>query len=93
MKPSPVFSIPLSTGWEDTGSEIVLVSMKNGGVSILTDVAARIWRALVAEKPLAQISSDLALEFPESAAAITADVEEFVNDLVREGFLSCGVAA
>jgi hypothetical protein len=67
--------------------------MNNGGVSILTDVAARIWRALVAEKTLPEIASDLAREFPESASSITTDVQEFVHDLIQAGFLCIGAAA
>jgi hypothetical protein len=70
------------------GEELVMMSADNGNYVGLTEVGARIWELIQRPQELNALCSKLQEEFDVSTETCRADVEAFLNELVKHGAIS-----
>lgn len=61
--------------------------LENNGLFLLNEVSADIWKMLCEGKDQAEITAALAEMYDADPNVIWADVEEFLEDLVKKGIL------
>jgi hypothetical protein len=70
------------------GDELVMMSAKKGNYIGLSEVGARIWELLDTPQDLEAVCAQLQDEFEVTPEACRADVENFLNELVKHGAIA-----
>jgi PqqD family protein of HPr-rel-A system len=70
--------------------EIVVMNLESGDFFSLTGTAREIWMRLDGSKDRAGLIAALAADYGCEAAAMTADVDAFLAELVAAGLLDVG---
>jgi Coenzyme PQQ synthesis protein D (PqqD) len=70
------------------GEELVMMSAETGSYVGLTEVGARIWELLETPQELDGLCRTLQEEFDVSYETCRADVDAFLNELVKHGAIS-----
>jgi hypothetical protein len=75
------------------GDELVMMSVDKGNYLGLTEVGARIWELIEVPQEVDELCSKLREEFDVSAETCRADVEAFLNELVKHDAVSLDPSA
>lgn len=70
------------------GDELVMMSAEKGNYIGLSEVGARIWELIDAPSDLDAICAQLQLEYEVTAEICRAEVESFLNELVKHGAIA-----
>jgi hypothetical protein len=70
------------------GDELVMMSAEQGHYIGLSEVGARIWELLDTPRELAAVCALLQLEYDVAAETCRAEVESFLNELVKHGAIA-----
>jgi hypothetical protein len=71
----------------DVGEQVIVGNQETGASFSLTGVAADLWRAIVQQGSLQGAIATLLQHYEVEAAALQADAQKFVNDLLHCGLL------
>ena len=69
--------------WRAIEEEAVLIDPADGTVFVLNGVGLRIWALLEEALSSAEISSELAVEFPSETDRLDDDISGFLSDLIE----------
>jgi hypothetical protein len=72
---------------QEAQGQTVLLRLADGGYYAIDEVGACIWALCDGETPLTEVVTALCAQFEAPQAVITADVLEFVAELLREQLL------
>ena len=67
------------------GNELVMMSAEKGNYVGLSEVGTRVWELIEAPRELDELCVQLESEFDVTSAVCRAQVEEFLNELVKHG--------
>jgi hypothetical protein len=67
------------------GGELVMMSAAKSNYIGLSDVGARIWELIETPRSLDEVCAQLVQEFEVAPEVCRAEVEAFLNDLVKDG--------
>lgn len=67
------------------GDELVMMSADNGNYIGLSEVGARIWELLETTQDFEALCAQLNKEYDVSSATCRAEVDSFLNELVKHG--------
>ena len=67
------------------GDELVMMSAEKGNYIGLSDVGARVWELIETPRSLDDVCAQLVQEFDVTPDVCRAEVEAFVNELVKQG--------
>ena len=84
------FGVASGVLWEQVDTRVMLIDSASSELVTLNPVGSRVWHAL-AERPMtvAELAQAVVEAFPGvSVAQATADVEGFVEELLRIGLVS-----
>jgi hypothetical protein len=70
------------------GDELVMMSAEQGHYIGLSEVGARIWELLDTPRDLDAVCAQLQLEYDVTAEICRAEVESFLNELVKHGAIA-----
>lgn len=70
------------------GDELVMMSAEQGHYIGLSEVGARIWELLDTPRDLDAVCAQLQLEYDVAAEICRAEVESFLNELVKHGAIA-----
>ena len=84
------FDVASGVLWEQVDVKVMLIDQASSELVTLNPVGSLIWRTLAATAaPVSRLAEVVNEEFPEvSLTQATADVENFLDELVRLGFVS-----
>lgn len=74
----------------ELAGEILVLDLRTSLYFGMTDVAARIWQLVEQQQPRDAMIDTLASEFDADRGVIAAEVDAFVEDLLRRGLLVRG---
>jgi hypothetical protein len=72
------------------GDELVMMSAEKGNYIGLSEVGARIWELIATPQDLDVVCAQLQNEFEVTPEVCRAEVESFLNELVKHGAISLG---
>jgi hypothetical protein len=67
------------------GDELVMMSAEKGNHIALSEVGARIWELLERPQDIEAVCAQLQQEYEVAPEACRADVERFIDELVKHG--------
>lgn len=70
------------------GDELVMMSAEKGNYIGLSEIGARIWELIETPQEIDALCDTLQEEFEVSPDVCRADVETFLNDLVKHGAIA-----
>jgi hypothetical protein len=70
------------------GDELVMMSAEKGNYIGLSEVGARIWELLETPQDVEAVYSRLVDEYEVAPEACRAEVDEFLNELVKHGAIA-----
>ena len=70
------------------GGELVMMSAEHGNYLGLSEVGARVWELIDPPRDLDEVCAQLEAEFEVSPETCRAEVEEFLNELVKHGAIA-----
>jgi len=70
------------------GDELVMMSAEQGHYIGLSEVGARIWELLDTPRDVDAVCAQLQLEYDVAAETCRAEVESFLNELVKHGAIA-----
>ena len=70
------------------GDELVMMSAEHGHYIGLSEVGARIWELLDTPRDLDAVCAQLLEEYDVTAETCRAEVESFLNELVKHGAIA-----
>ncbi len=84
------FDVAPGVLWEQVDVKVMLIDQASSELVTLNPVGSLIWRTLAeASSSVARLAGVVSAEFPQvGLTQATADVEAFLDELVRLGFVS-----
>lgn len=70
------------------GDELVMMSAEKGHYIGLSDVGARIWEIIDTPRDIDAVCTQLQQEYDVTAETCRAEVESFLNELVKHGAIA-----
>jgi hypothetical protein len=70
------------------GDELVMMSAEKGNYIGLSEVGARIWELIETPRDIDAVCAQLQAEYDVAAEVCRAEVESFLNELVKHGAIA-----
>jgi predicted deacylase len=70
------------------GDELVMMSAEKGNYIGLSEVGARIWELIETPKDIDAVCTELQSEYAVTPEACRAEVESFLNELMKHGAIA-----